>query len=129
MLNRDTLFSALVSKKTSKSNDNFDEIRLDIPELPSDVSLLNWQIPHSTSYEWIDYHALMLNNKSRSNSNCVDEGFCSSKCSPGSTNAAAATATASHDELTASPSNCDHVWNKALNLKISDYIDWEMRDK
>ena len=119
-ISQDTLFSALVSKKTTTSNDRFEEIHLDIPDLPNDVNLMSWQIPCSPNYEWIDYHSLMANTKSRSNSNCLDEGFCSSKCSP-------VTIFPNYDQKTPESSKDDDVWNKALKLTISDYVDWEMR--
>jgi len=124
-MSRDTLFSAVVSKKMPISNDRFEEIRLDIPDLPNDVNLLNWQIPCSSSYEWIDYHSLMANTKNRSNSNYLDEGFCSSKCSPVSLSS-------NHGQNTPTRSyqpRDEYVWNKALKLTISDYVDWQMRDE
>lgn len=91
------------------------QIHLDIPDLPNDVNLLNWQIPQTSSYEWIDYHNLMVKSKETINNN-VDEGFCSIKCSPTSQKT-------SDDEK-----NESNIWEKALNLSISDYVDWEMRD-
>ena len=111
-LNHNTLFSALVSKPTSNLNKTIEQIHLDIPDLPNDANLFSWQIPQTSNYEWIDYHNLMTTRKESVTT--VDEGFCSVKCSPVSQK--------KEDD------NGD-VWTHALNLSISDYSDWDMRDQ
>lgn len=112
-MNHETLFSSLVSKKAPDST--IHQIHLDIPDLPNDVSFFNWQIPQTPSYEWIDYHNLML--KPTQETNNIDEGFCSIKCSPVSQKTSDEECKLEKD-----------VWEAALSLSISDYVDWEMRD-
>ena len=59
-LNKETLFSALVSKRVK--DDHGVNLSLDIPDLPDDVSLFKWQIPATESYDWIDYKSHRFND-------------------------------------------------------------------
>lgn len=59
-LNKETLFSALISKRVK--DDHGVNLSLDIPDLPEDVSLFKWQIPATESYDWIDYKSTRFND-------------------------------------------------------------------
>ena len=58
-LNKETLFTALVSKRIK--GDQGVNLSLDIPDLPDDVNLFKWQIPATESYDWVDYKSSRLN--------------------------------------------------------------------
>ena len=130
-LNKDTLFSALVSKPIKKKDQDKIDFNLDIPDLPQDRNFIKWQIPNTSNYEWIDYKNLMQNNNylkvktdrscsptsntSSNNQMIDDEGFCSDKCSP--------IINTSRSKL----QDSNNLWDNALKYTISEYIDWDMR--
>ncbi|CAF0942274.1 unnamed protein product [Brachionus calyciflorus] len=106
-INKNTLFSALVSKQVSDS-DGLD-LNLDIPDLPDDVSLLKWQIPNTKTFEWVDYTELKEEVKVSNE----DEGFYSNKNSP-----------FIKKERQNLP---DEIWDEILTLKFSEYLNWDMK--
>ncbi len=113
-LNKNTIFSALVTKTTQKPAAV--DIDLDIPDLPEDMKYYELQVPGTESYEWVDY-ANVKSIRSRKKNNekgsyTDDEGFCSVKSSPVS------------DKLHAKEKE---LWDTILDFSISDYIDWDMR--
>lgn len=109
ILNKDTLFSALVSKKVPKFEGlDFD---LDIPDLPSDKTFLKWQIPKTKTYEWIDY----TDTDPETELGHQDEGFYSNKCSP----------YIAKDKN--NKDNSEEIWEKLVDFKYSNYIDWDMK--
>lgn len=130
--NHETLFSALISKPT-RSDSGISDFQLDIPDLPDEPSMVQWQIPKTANFEWIDYHGLMLaknrddfdlpeiNFPQKENSDVKssheDEGFSSPKSS-------------SLDlVLSDQKETVENPWQSALKLSISEYVDWEMRDQ
>ena len=129
-LNKETLFSALVSKRVK--DDHGVNLSLDIPDLPDDVSLFKWQIPTTESYDWIDYKSSRFNDLKSITSefdskNTVDEGFISNKSSPNS---------ASSDRKFPDSASCQNVesendvWEQSLkNFRTTEYLDWDMRDR
>ncbi len=125
-LNKTSVFSALISKNEPSNNSNDSEdpgeinIHLEIPDLPKDINLFKWQIPSSASYEWIDYKKILskpykVPNKPSLNTLSEDEGF--------------------HSSFDVSKSDClsedreENIWDMANKYKISDYVDWQMREE
>lgn len=93
---------------------------MEIPDLPQDINLFKWQIPNSTSYEWIDYKKILskpyrVPNKPGVNTLSDDEGF--------------------HSSFDVSRSDFlsedreENIWEMANKYKISDYVDWQMREE
>lgn len=142
-LSEQTLFSALISKRLDHYEKNLDLdgkkpksastaeeiIKLDIPDLPEDSGLMQWQIPGSQTYEWINYAQVAQNlivPMSRISASthvhaiAVDSGIssdegggaASNKCSPTSRPIAAGN---------------DDVWELTLRYQLSNYTDWDMK--
>jgi hypothetical protein len=111
-LNKRTIFSSLVSKKT-RTNEAVN-VKLDIPDLPEDVKFYQLQVPGTDSYEWVDYASArpvsaVSGRGSKERPSTDDEGFCSVKSSP------------------VSEGGRREVWDTILDMSISDYVDWDMR--
>lgn len=111
-LNKNTLFSALVSKKVP--NEQGLDLNLDIPDLPQDTNFLKWQIPNTKSYEWIKFSDLKDQEEDKDNDQ-ADEGFYSTKCSPYQI----------RDQRSRKIS--EELWQNLVDYKFSDYIDWDMK--
>lgn len=111
----------MISKK-AKDDDGTD-LNLDIPDLPDDVNLITWQIPNTSTYEWINYNNQSLtidqnqsvNKTTKANLIFDDEGFYSNKCSP--------------NLSTSEYLKINDPWEKALKFSISEYIDWDMKNE
>jgi len=125
-LNKTSVFSALISKNQSSNTCDDSEdpgeinIHLEIPDLPKDINLFKWQIPSSASYEWIDYKKILSKPYKALKKTSVaglsdDEGF--------------------HSSFDVSRSDClseqreENIWDMANKYKISDYVDWQMREE
>ena len=130
-LNKDSLFSALISKTVNE--DNGADPNLDIPNLPEDIDFLKWQIPTSKNYEWLGSRLMLqevdfkqmapaesFQDMSILLKNVLgyDEGFYSTKSSPNLSLVNIET-----NSIT------DQAWENVLKLKMSDFIDWDMRKK
>lgn len=120
-MNRNTLFSALVSK-TLKSNRGIN-VDLDIPDLPDDVNYVKWQIPNNQDFEWINYKDMMeskplkikdFTSTSKKQVLTDDEGFDSVPSSP------------MQKQLLLDPKSSE-MWENVLKCSISNYVDWDMR--
>ena len=99
--------------KTTKQNNGV-ELNLDIPNLPENVEHVNWQVPISEGYEWINYKDLMEKVSDKKTANYTDdEGFFSVKFSP----------------LSLKDDKENALWDQVLDYSISDYLDWDMRNE
>ena len=127
-LNHETLFSSLISK-TTNTESCMDSFNLDIPNLPENASLVHWQIPTSSSYEWIDYNNLMVKyvacGENTNEDKDEESGFCTDKSSPLSTSDDSSSLDSHDDEAHL----IEAAWKDAMKFEISDYSNWEMRDE
>lgn len=100
------------------ANTSEEIIKLDIPDLPEDQCLMQWQIPTTQSYEWIDYaQASQLERKGIA----VDSGISSDEGG----------GIVSHKNLsiTRPIDNIDKLWEQTLQYKLSEYTNWDMKKK
>ena len=119
-INHDTLFTSMVSK-TITNDFNMIGSYFDLPDLPNDMNNYSWQFPNNKSFEWINYESLLnTNGFSLKPKITNDEGFYSNDTTP----ITRSCVSINNDHKV----ELDDIWDKALELDLPEYNQWETRN-